>query len=122
MCEDEKALQKLEEELSGPDSGLTIKVTESLTDYLSCEISLNKDKTKGCLRQPHLIKNLKASFGEMVEKKQKYCTPGTPGQGVLRPETDSTKIDAEKQKVFRSGVGMLLYLVKHSCPDIANAT
>ena len=58
----------------------------------------------------------------MVEKKQIYRTPGTPGQGVLRPETEEMKINAEKQKSFRSGVGMLLYLVKHSRPDIANAT
>jgi len=28
----------------------------------------------------------------------------------------------EKQKLFRSGVGMLLYLVKHSRPDLANPT
>jgi hypothetical protein len=31
------------------------------------------------------------------------------------------KIDVDKQKTYRSGVGMLLYLVKHSRPDIANA-
>merc|ERR1712139_32645 len=30
------------------------------------------------------------------------------------------KISAEDQKLYRSGVGMLLYLVKHSRPDIAN--
>ena len=76
----------------------------------------------GVLRQPHLIKNLRKTFGAMVEKKQKYRTPGTPGQGVLRPESDEMKITTEKQKSFRSGVGMLLYLVKHSRPDIANAT
>ena len=31
------------------------------------------------------------------------------------------KVDSEKQSLYRSGVGMLLYLVKHTRPDIANA-
>ena len=29
-------------------------------------------------------------------------------------------MNIEDQKIFRSGVGMLLFLVKHSRPDIAN--
>ena len=29
-------------------------------------------------------------------------------------------MDEERHKIYRSGVGMLLYLVKHSRPDIAN--
>jgi hypothetical protein len=34
---------------------------------------------------------------------------------------DDPLISVEDQKQYRSGVGMLLYLVKHSRPDIANA-
>ena len=49
---------------------------------------------------------MKKTFGELVEKKQKYRTPGTPGQGVLRPESEEMKIPSEKQKHFRSGVGI----------------
>ena len=30
-------------------------------------------------------------------------------------------IDKEDYKLYKSGVGMLLYLVNHSRPDIANA-
>ena len=52
---------------------------------------------------------------------QKYQTPGTPSAGLLRPVDESEKTEPDDQKVFRSGVGMLLYLVKHSRPDIANA-
>ena len=29
-------------------------------------------------------------------------------------------MDAERHTLYRSGVGMLLYLVKHTRPDIAN--
>ncbi len=48
-------------------------------------------------------------------------TPGTPSFGIVRPINEDEKISSEKQKLYRSGVGMLLYLVKHSRPDIANA-
>ena len=35
---------------------------------------------------------------------------------------DNEKISAEDQQEYQLGVGMLLYLIKHSCLDIANAT
>ena len=35
---------------------------------------------------------------------------------------DIKKISIEDQRMYQSGVGMLLYPVKHSCPDIANTT
>jgi hypothetical protein len=34
---------------------------------------------------------------------------------------DNPLISPERHKLFRSGVGMLLYLFKHSRPDISNA-
>ena len=35
---------------------------------------------------------------------------------------ESEKISMEDQQGYWLGIGMLLYLVKHSCPDLANAT
>ena len=52
---------------------------------------------------------------------QTYATPGAPHQGITRPIHDRL-LSPDEQREFRSGVGMLLYLVKHSRPDIANAT
>jgi hypothetical protein len=102
-------------------SGFNVKVEDTLEDYLSCNIVFNKDKTKAWLGQPHLIKNLDAKFGDLVKGMQRYKTPGTPGIGVTRPSADvRVKVDAKEQELYRSGVGMLLYLVKHSRPDIAN--
>jgi hypothetical protein len=103
------------------EKGFTMKIEENLTDYLSCNIEFRDGGKKAWLGQPHLIKNLKNSFGEMVKGLQKYLTPGTPGQGMIRPQEDVEKVPDEDHKAYRSGVGMLLYLVKHSRPDIANA-
>jgi hypothetical protein len=52
---------------------------------------------------------------------REYKTPAAPKTTILRPQPGDTLIDAEQQKLYRSGIGMLLYLVKHSRPDISNA-
>ena len=101
--------------------GFKLKVMDDFTDYLSCEIIFSKDKTKAWLGQPHLLKKLEKTFGELTKGLSSYKTPGTPGHNVTRPTTNSERISAEEQKLYRSGVGMLLYLVKYSRPDIANA-
>ena len=51
-----------------------------------------------------------------------YKTAGTPGFRTIHPSNDSEKISISDQSLYLSGIGMLLYLVKHSRPDIANAT
>ena len=48
-------------------------------------------------------------------------TPGTPGMSNMKPKTDDNVVNKEMKMLFRSGTGMLLYLVKHSRPDITNA-
>ena len=100
--------------------GFTLKIETDMTDYLSCNIVFNDDKTKATLRQPHLIKSMKAKFGELVKTMTHYKTPGTPGQGIVRPDDKLPSVTPDEHRVYRSGVGTLLYLVKHSRPDIAN--
>jgi hypothetical protein len=103
--------------------GFTMKIDEELTDYLSCQIVFSDDKQKLWIGQPHLIKNLEKKFTSKVKGLQRYRTPGTPGVGVTRPKQDtqaSLLLNDEEQSLYRSGVGMLLFLVKHTRPDIAN--
>ena len=100
-------------------AGFNLKIEGSLDDYLSCEISMNDNNTKGWIHQPHLLKKLELKFGKDVEKLQDYTTPGTPGISTLRDA--DLAVSKEEHKYYRSGVGMLLYLVKHTRPDIANA-
>ncbi len=73
------------------------------------------------LGQPHPIANLNQKFGKSVEKLHEYKTPGTPGYRVSRPTDGSQMISIAEQSMYQSGIGMLLYLVKHSRPDITNA-
>jgi hypothetical protein len=102
------------------ESGFNLTVNEDMQDYLSCEVSFNKDRTRAWLGQPHMIKKIRKTFGEDVKGLPKYKTPGTPGVGLIRAEEDEALASPEEQKLYRSGVGMLLYLVKHSRPDLGN--
>ena len=101
--------------------GFDLKIEDNLEDYLSCSIHFSKSGSEAWLGQPHLIANLNRKFGKLVEKLRVCKTPGTPGYGVSRPTDDEQMISMAEQSLYRSGIGMLLYLVKHSRPDIANA-
>ena len=57
----------------------------------------------------------------MVANLKPVKTPAAPRTNISRPEKGDTLISAADQSKFRSGAGMLLYLVKHSRLDIANA-
>ena len=46
-------------------------------------------------------------------------TPGTPGF-IGGKVDDISKVDEKTQSMYRSGVGTLFYLTKHSRPDITN--
>ena len=98
-----------------------VKVEHELGDYLSCEIQFNEEKTAAWIGQPHLIDKLETTFGDLLHRMQEYVTPGTPGYTAMKPE-EKDLISKEKQSLYRTGVGMFLFLVKHTRPDIANAS
>jgi hypothetical protein len=45
---------------------LELKVSESVTDYLGCEIIVNKARNKAWIGQPHMIKKIEKAFGALV--------------------------------------------------------
>ena len=116
---DKPAMDQMIEQLRA--EGIKLKVEDSMEDYLSCQVLFSKDGKRGWLGQPHMVKKLLKSFGDDIKGLRKTKTPGTPGLILTRPETEDNLLDEGKQRRLRSGVGMLLYLVKHSRPDIANA-
>ena len=101
--------------------GLKLKVKHNMEDYLSCQVKFSKDGRRAWLGQPHMIKKIESSFGEEAKSARLGKTPGTPGQILNRPQKGEEALPADKQRRLMSGVSTLLYLVKHSRPDIANA-
>jgi len=102
------------------NGGFSLKVTQDLTDYLSCRVLKNQAHNEILILQPHLINNLRDKFEDEVLERGTYKTPGTPRFKIVRPDEKSELIDNNLQKRFRSGVGMLLYLTKYSRPDLCN--
>ena len=98
----------------------SVKIQHNLMDYLGCEFHMNKEKTKGWLGQPSIIKSLEQKFGERAMKERLSMTPGSPRFIARRLENKEDKVNAEDHETYRSGVGTLVYLTKHSRPDISN--
>ena len=88
-----------------------------MEDFLGVQIVQSNDGKKAWLGHPTFIKNLEKQLGERVAKKKMTITPGAPGC-IGGKVDDISKVDEKTQSMYRSGVGTLLYLTKHSRPDM----
>lgn len=70
--------------------------------------------------KPHLIDKLKESLGDKVVHNRVYGTPGSPRKIIRKSMENDVRLVGEKQKEYRSEVGSLLYLLKHSRPELSN--
>ena len=84
------------------------------------EFHTNKVKTRGWLGQPSIIKSLEQKFGERAMKEKLSLTCGTPRFTARRLVNAEDNVSPEEHETYRSGEGKLLYLTKHSSPDICN--
>ena len=98
-----------------------VKIQHNLADYLGCEFHMNKEKTRGWLGQPSIIKSLEQKFGDRAMKERLSLTPGTPRFTATRLENPEDKVNPKDHETYRSGVGTLLYLTKHSRQGICNS-
>ena len=73
------------------------------------------------MHQGHLIKKLNKLYGEQDKGLTTYKMPGTPSVVLVHQTDNNEVVSNEEHEQYRTGVGMLLYLVKHTQPDIANA-
>lgn len=93
-----------------------------LEDYLGCKFTLIPNKKTAYITQPYLIQKLIAKFEKELSNRT-YKTPGTPGFTTnLKSIDENNVLSEEMMERYRSGVGMVLYLVKHSHPDLSNPT
>ena len=69
-----------------------------------------------------MIKKIIKMFVEEVQGLPRYKTPGSPNMRIAKPKEGESIIEEERQGRYRTAVGMLMYLVKHSRLDIMNPT
>jgi len=108
------------ETLKGLSKEFLIKDLGPLKNYVGCQLIENPEEKEMWILQPKLIEHMEKVFGSQLSGRE-AVVPAAPKTGVVRPKEDDEVIDAEKQSMYRSGVGMLLYLIKHSRPEICNA-
>lgn len=114
--------EDIKETLEALSSAFVVKDLGKLEHFVGCHIKQDqKDKKKFFIHQPKLIKHLEKSFKHIMGKFRVFKTPAGPKTTIIRPEKEDGLIRKEEQTIYRSGVGMLLYLVKHSRPEISNA-
>ena len=109
------------EELKKVEEVFSIKAEDNLTEYLGCKFHMNKNKTEGWFRQPSIIKSLEKKLGKEAMKHRLSLTPGTPRFVGMRITGDQDKLGSKEHATYGSGVGKLLYLMKHSWQDLCNA-
>ena len=112
--------EQIEDLASKIQKEFSVKIQHNLADYLGCEFHMNKERTRGWLGQPSIIKSLEHKFAERSMKERLSLIPGTPRFTARRLENPEDKVDPEDHETYRSEVGTLLYLTKHSRPDICN--
>ena len=78
----------------------SIKTENNLTDYLGCEFHMNRDKTKGWLGQPSIIRSLEKKFGEEAMKHRLGLTPGTPRFIAMRVTDEEDKLPAKEHATY----------------------
>ena len=56
-----------------------------------------------------------------MEKQRVTLTPGTPGFIAAKQNEEGSQINEDQLQEYQSEVGTLLYVTRHSRPDLANA-
>ena len=102
-----------------------VTVTKKVKEYLGCRIDTSR-KGEITVHQPHIYKHLEDKFQDVLEMKweeeERKATLSTPSFRLMRVKEGEGVLTQEEQTLYRCGVGILLYLVKQTRPDLANAT
>ena len=85
-----------------------------LEDFVGCMIKRDLAKTTLNISQPDIINNMTEVFNEDMKSLMTFNTPDIPHNRIVSNQERDTKISYDIQNRHSSGVGLLLYLVRHS--------
>ena len=92
---------------------------EEVEEYVGCEIVETNDRI--ILHQSRIIRKILTDFENDIEDMKEYKSPMSSGSHVMRPQEDDYIMTGKELTRYQSGAGSLLYLTKHSRPDISNS-
>ena len=90
-----------------------------MNDCFGCIIKFTDKEASN--HQPHFLKNLKTKFESLTKGLHSSKLAVVLGLNLMMPKENEEPVDIKKYHDHRSGVGILLYLTKHTRTDIANA-
>ena len=106
-------LQELEERFE-------VSVEKKIKEFLGCELIFQDNKI--ILHQRKIIVKLLQDFNNEIKDIKFKVFPMGNLTKVIRPPDDSKDLlSTHRQVRYQSGVGSLLYIVKHSRPDLNNS-
>jgi Reverse transcriptase (RNA-dependent DNA polymerase) len=97
----------------------SIKRVGPLTEFIGVNMEMKGDDLY--LGQTDTLKRLEDKFKGDIERMKAYETPAGANETINRPDKNDELLEKAKQDKYRSGVGIILWLMKHSRPDISNA-
>ena len=106
---EEKAITKAIKEI---EKIYNIKQVGELNEFVG--IRILTDNNEIYLTQPESIKRLENIFGEEMTKMRRYDIPAGPNDVIIQPGKNDNLLADKQQSIYRSGVGILLWLMKHS--------
>ena len=92
-----------------------------LEEFIGCTIKCNLTNMTLNISQPDISKKMTQGFNKDVKSLMTFNTPDTPHQGIVWNQEKYTNISDNLQKIYRSGLVSLLYIVKHTEPELLNA-
>ena len=95
------------------------KDANPLTDYVG--VTIHRTEKGFILHQDDLLARMEKDFIKSLEHIKSCDSPMKPGYTIKRPEEGEELLSPTDQRKYRSGVGSLNYLVKHTRPDLCNA-
>jgi hypothetical protein len=113
--------EDIKETIEALTKSFVVKDLGKLEYFVGCRIIRDPhNKNRAFIHQPKLLEHLRKEF-KHLGKIRDFKTPAGPKTTIIRPVKEDKLITKKEQTIYRSGVGMLLYLVKHSRPEISNA-
>ena len=85
-----------------------------LEDFVGCAIKRDLTNMTLNISQPDIINKIYHRFNRDVKSLMIFNNPATLHKGIASNQETVTKIPYDIHKRYRSGIGYLLYLVKHS--------
>ena len=98
----------------------SVKIQHNLADYLDCEFHMNKVKNKRMAWTTLYNKEFRSKIWRESNEGKIVSDTWDSKITTGRRENPEDKISPEDHESYRRGVGTLLYLTKHSKPDICN--